>query len=310
MYPELVVCVLDTIKHDRQLIDDAIESWKNKNSKVLIYSLDNFTNDRQHINHIRSKFENFAFTTPVHHEDDGHINNIDYLTRFTCGKVHPKINHFNFKKHSFVFLVGKLHEHRKNLLESLAKRGILNHTLLSLRNSGQAHKHLLPEHSPLPKEYEWPEILEVGDFKAGWNDGHSPMAIAFNKNIGMAHIKLYKDTAFSIVSETNIDKDINYITEKTWTPVVGEHIIVSHGNKGNNDFLESLGFKIYNEFIPLYDESDHTKVTDVCENILRESITTVYKHTQKQRENNRRLALDEPHWVNYHREQLTSYFKQ
>ena len=93
------------------------------------------------------------------------------------------------------------------------------------------------------------------------------MAIAFNKNIGIAHPLLYRDTAFSIVSETTVDSDINYITEKTWTPIVAEHLIISHGNKGNNYFLETLGFIMLNEFVPHYDESDHNKVTDICENL-------------------------------------------
>lgn len=310
MYPDLEVCVLDTIKHDQQLIDDAIVTWKKKNCKVLVYCLDNFVNDSKHIEHFKSEYENFAYTTPGLHKDDRHISNIDYLTRFTSGKDHPKIGHLNFKKYTFVFLVGKLHQHRKLLLETLAKRGILKHTLLSLRNPDHAYEHLLPRHSVLPKEYEWPDILEVGDFKAGWLDRHSPMAIAFNKNIGMAHPKLYKDTGFSIVSETNIDEDINYITEKTWTPMVAEHFIIGNGNKGNNDFLERLGFQIYNDFLPHYDESDHIEVGNICENILGHSITSVYKHTEKQRKHNRNLALDEQHWKDYHRAQLKSYFEK
>lgn len=308
IYEDLVVCELDLIKHDEQLMQDAITSWKKKNCKVLVYSLDNFANDRKHIEQIRSQYENFAYTTPGHHEDKNHINNVDYLTRFTCGKEHPIIDHGNLKKHSFVFLVGKLHQHRKNLLEVMAKRGILNYTLLSLRNPGRAYKHLLPEHCVLPNEYEWPEITQLGDFQAGWLDRHSPMAIAFNKNIGKAHPMLYKDTAYSLVSETNIEPNINYITEKTWTPMVAEHLIVGHGNRNNNYFLETLGFVMHNDFIPHYDDSDHSRVIDICEGLLQESVTTVYRHTQKQREHNRQLALDEPHWKVYHKSHLESYF--
>ena len=115
MYKDLVVCELDTIKHDEQLVQDAIVSWKNKNCKVLVYSLDNFINDRTHVEHIKSQYENFAYTTPGHHKDQNHINNMDYLSRFTCGKEHPKIDHDDIKKYSFVFLAGKLHQHRKNL---------------------------------------------------------------------------------------------------------------------------------------------------------------------------------------------------
>ena len=241
MYPDLVICDLDYIKHDQQLVQDAIEIWKKDNCQVLIYSLDNFVNDRPHIESIRSQYEKFAFTTPGVHKEDNHISNVDYLTMFSCGNTQPVIDQEQQKKYDFVYLVGKLHDHRMYLLEALAKKGILEHTLLSLRNPSHAYDHLLPKHSALPEEYEWQDITKIGDFQAGWHSRDSQMAIAFNKNIGIAHPLLYRDTAFSIVSETNIDPNINYITEKTWTPIVAEHLIISHGNKGNNYFLEQLG---------------------------------------------------------------------
>lgn len=309
MYPELIVCNLDYIKHDQQLVQDTIDNWKKDNCQVLIYSLDNFVNDKSHIENIRSQYEKFAFTTPGTHKEDNHISNVDYLTMFSCGKTQPIIDHGQQKKYDFVFLVGKLHDHRMYLLEALAKKGVLEHTLLSLRNPGHAYDHLLPKHSALPEEYEWQDITKIGDFQAGWHSRDSQMAIAFNKNIGVAHPLLYRDTAFSIVSETNVDSDINYITEKTWTPIVAEHLIISHGNKGNNYFLEQLGFVMLNEFVPHYDESDHNKVTDICENLHEQGSASIYKHTEKQRKHNKNHAMDEEHWKNYHAQQLRYYFK-
>ena len=309
MYPDLVICDLDYIKHDQQLVQDAIEIWKKDNCQVLIYSLDNFVNDSVHIENIRSQYEKFAFTTPGVHKEDNHISNVDYLTMFSCGNTQPIIDHEQQKKYDFVYLVGKLHDHRMYLLEALAKKGILEHTLLSLRNPSHAYDHLLPKHSALPEEYEWQDITKIGDFQAGWHSRDSQMAIAFNKNIGIAHPLLYRDTAFSIVSETNVDTDINYITEKTWTPIVAEHLIISHGNKGNNYFLETLGFVMLNEFVPHYDESDHNKVTDICESLHEQGSASIYKHTEKQRKHNKNHAMDEEHWKNYHSQQLKSYFK-
>jgi hypothetical protein len=309
MYPDLVICELDDIKHDQQIVQDDIDSWKKDNCQVLIYSRDNFVNDRPHIENIRSQYEKFAFTTPGVHKEDNHISNVDYLTMFSCGNTQPVIDHEQQKKYDFVYLVGKLHDHRMYLLEALAKKGILEHTLLSLRNPSHAYDHLLPKHSALPEEYEWQDITKIGDFQAGWHSRDSQMAIAFNKNIGIAHPLLYRDTAFSIVSETNIDPNINYITEKTWTPIVAEHLIISHGNKGNNYFLEQLGFAMLNEFVPHYDESDHNKVTDICENLHEQGSVSIYKHTEKQRKHNKNHAMDEEHWKNYHSQQLKSYFK-
>lgn len=308
MYPEVVTCYLDRIKHDEQLLQDTVDKWKRSNRPVLIYSLDNFINDAPHIEKIRSQYEKFAFTTPGVHKNANHISNVDYLTRWSCDQTQPMMHHETPKKYHFVFLVGKLHAHRMHLLESLSKKGLLELTLMSLRNPEHAYEHLLPKLSVLPKEYEWPAISEIGDFQAGWHSDDSPMAVAFNKNIGKVHHKLYTDTAYSIVSETNTNTEINYITEKTWTPIIAEHLVIAHGNKGNNYFLEQLGFVVLNDFIPHYDESDHNIIADICENLSKQAITSVYKHTQTQRQHNRQLALDEEHWKKYHRQQLKSCF--
>jgi hypothetical protein len=302
-HPEMQICFLDFINDDQKL-NDEIDLWKSNNDPVLLYCLDNFKNYTNKIETIRSRFEKFYFTTPGKHNDERHISNVDYLTRFSCGKHHPKIDHDLDKKYKFLFLVGKTHSHRLLLLESLAKKGILEKTLLSLRNDYHAYEHVLPKQINLPTEYEWPEISKLGGFRAGWNDGNDPMAIAYNKHIGEPHPLLYQDTAFSIVSETNIDEGINYITEKTWTPIVAEHFIISHGNRYNNQFLEQLGFIVLNDFITEYDETDHNQISELCESIQLESHITLYNHTRKQRSHNRSLALDEEHWKKYHRQQL------
>lgn len=309
MYPDLFICELDEIKHDQQLLQDTIDSWKKDNCRVLIHLLNDFEHYRAPMEHIRSQYEKFAFTTAGLHKENNHISNVDHLTMSFCGNTQPLMDHEQKKKYNFVFLVGKTHPHRMHLLESLALKGVLDKTLLSLRNPGHAYAHLLPVHSILPEEYEWPEILNLGTFKAGWHSKDHPMAVAHAKNIGRVHPKLYTDTAYSIVSETNVYNDINYITEKTWTPMIAEHVIIGHGNKGNNHFLEQLGFVMFNDFIPNYDESDHNMVANICQHLMQESITSVYKQTKKQRRHNREHAMDERHWINYHSHQLKSYFK-
>jgi hypothetical protein len=301
--PELTICFLDEI-NDKQSLVDQINHWKLKNKPVLLYCLDNFVNYSKKIKTIESEFDKFYFTTPGEHADKRHISNVDYLTRFSCGKHHPLITHDCEKKYRFLFLVGKTHQHRLLLLEALAKRGILEHTLLSLRNEGHAYKHILPKQVDLPSKYEWHEISELGGFRAGWHKTNDPMAIAYNKHIGEAHPLLYQDTAYSIVSETNTEPGINYITEKTWTPIVAEHIIVSQGNKGNNGFLERLGFKVINDFISPYNETDHEHVANICQQLNETSIKSLYKYTADQRRHNRSLALDEAHWKKYHKRQL------
>ena len=304
MHPEIQICFLDYI-NDNQKLDDEINRWKSKNDTVLFYCLDNFRNYKKKMEFIRARYEKFYFTTPGKHNDKKHISNVDYLTRFSCGKHHPKIKHDLDKKYQFLFLVGKTHSHRFLLLESLAKKGILEKTLFSLRNNYHAYEHALPKRVDLPRQYEWPEISDLGGFNAGWHHSDDPMAIAYNKHIGEPHPLLYKDTAYSIVSETNIEPNMNFITEKTWTPIIAEHLIVCQGNKGNNNFLESLGFSITNDIISNYDETNHEVITDLCCELNKMPVETVYKHTAKQRLHNRSLALDEAHWKKYHMQQIS-----
>lgn len=304
-YPGITICHLDFIKSEEHMLEQ-IKSWKDVNQPVLIYTDENYELHKPFVELAKREYEKFAFTTPGLHKDDNHIPNIDPLTMWSCDPSQPRIDHDVDKKYRFIFLVGKLHLHRLDLLKSLGENKMLDGMLLSLDNRHHSYAHLLPKKQSLPEEYEWPEIVKLGGFEI-WTIG-SPVDQAWQKYMGKVHTRRYQDSAISIVSETNIDADINYCTEKTWIPIVAEHLMVHHGNRNNIQYLEELGFVINSNMIEPYDESDHEKVADACVELSSKDIKSLYRATEKSRQQNRQLALNESHWIDYHKQQLKKYF--
>ena len=302
-YPEIVICDLDMIA-DIEHLSENIKAWKNRNKFVFIHSIENFENHERYIEEIRQNFDKWVFSTPGHHPDKNHVTNLDYLTDLVSRPDQPIVRHDGDKKFDLLFLVGRLHQHRLLLLESLATRNLLGKSLVSLQNPNKAYSHALPESIELPAEYEWPELRRLGGFK-NWKaqTGHS-FNDTFMTVFGKLFPPVYRDSVCSVVSETNIINKINYITEKTWMPILAGHLFITQGNRGHVNFLESLGFQIKNDFIPYYDETNHDLIADICSHICEQKSKHIYGHTEKQRTYNRNLALDEARWIRYHSQQL------
>jgi hypothetical protein len=310
MYPDIIIHDLD-LDTNTDLLDDKIAQWKITNKPVLVLACDNFDRHRDSIEKIKAGYDKFAFTTCGYHEDKQHIANMDILTAYICYKSQPKVQHDIKKKYTFVFLVGKLHQHRLYLLQSLAKHKLLDDMLLSLQNPDHVYAHLLPKKRILPSEYEWDEIARLGGYD---NQMDNPdkidldLTIAWRNNFGKVNGKIYQDSAFSIISETNILENINYLSEKTWIPIIAEHLFVNHSNHGNNEFLQQLGLKVDFDGIRGYNETDHEAIAGLCKDLSGQDIKSLYRHSSQQRQHNRALALDEQHWISYHRQNLKNFF--
>lgn len=305
LYPEMQVYNLDIVS-DPELLERDINFWKEKNKPVLILACDNFDRHRTALEKIKNRYDKFAFTTPGFNNDRHHISNIDSLTAWCCDKSQPTVSHDQYKKYKFLFLVGNLHHHRFDLLVALAKKGLLDEMLMSLQNHAHAFPQLLPKKRSLPKEYEWPELSSLGDFDI-W-ETNSKKNKAWLDKLGKVHVKRYEDTAFSIVSETNLLEGINYITEKTWIPIIAEHLFINHSNPGNNNFLETLGFRLDFDGISEYNENDHENIASVCKDLSNKDIKLLYECSLVKRRHNRNLALDESHWIDYHKKNLKNFF--
>jgi hypothetical protein len=65
----------------------------------------------------------------------------------------------------------------------------------------------------------------------------------------------YERTFISVVTETMVDKDTLFFSEKIWKPIMVGHPFMVYGNKGSLSYLKSLGFRSYDKWIDeSYDE--------------------------------------------------------
>jgi hypothetical protein len=59
----------------------------------------------------------------------------------------------------------------------------------------------------------------------------------------------YERTFISIISETLMDEDTLFISEKTWKPIMVGHPFIILGNKDSLKYLKSLGYKTFDKWI-------------------------------------------------------------
>jgi hypothetical protein len=69
----------------------------------------------------------------------------------------------------------------------------------------------------------------------------------------------YRDTCFSIVTETHFSNDTLFVSEKLWKPILNGHPFVVAGTPGTLAYLRSLGF---HTFAPIIDEHYDALVDD------------------------------------------------
>ena len=305
-YPNILIFSLYDI-HDLETIQEHVNRWKKKNCRVFIESDDNHLH-RKFMQTIRSQYDKFLFTAPGRNDDEKHVTNFNYITSiFTKNTVGPRIDHNTKKIYRFLCLVGKTHEHRWDLMNSLRHKGLLNNNFLfSLHNTLRANTHLWPNDVSLPEQYEWPEINEHGGYRP-YADVSDPGRLAWLSRQGHIHHRLYQDTAVSVVSEASVEKGLNLITEKTWAPILAEQPAIFQANSGHIDFLEQVGFKIRNEVLRDYVETDCKSIASLCHQLDDQTVKELYMVTKNHRFHNRQLALDEAHWREYHLAQLKSF---
>ena len=89
---------------------------------------------------------------------------------------------------------------------------------------------------------------------------------------GKINSDLYKSTFCSIVTESWHEKEVLFISEKTWKPILNGHPFMLVSNPGHLNYLKELGFKTFNKW---FDES-----YDSCEDLL-ERIKIILSNIEK-----------------------------
>jgi len=198
----------------------------------------------------------------------------------------------SLKPYKFLFLNGRLREHRKWMLARLRQLGLLEHSLYTCLHSSNVVRgglklndngvDLLEQIEPihyLPPYYE----VDAYQERIGAPTTENNVKFSLFKNQwGEAYIKPepYVDTYFSLVSETVCDAQHSFRTEKIWKPILIGHPWVAIANPGFYRDLRQLGFKTFNTVIDeSFDSIENTQdrlmrisqvVQDLCGSNLQE----------------------------------------
>jgi hypothetical protein len=209
------------------------------------------------------------------------INNITveqwstYYFKFSTEKLNLlKENKPSVFKYPFICLNNRGHEHRCRVIDYITKYNLLDKGIIS-----------------------WVDPLhEAGTFK--YFDGNQILLNDDMKNEQSSYIipNEYYESLFDFVTESTSLAVI--ISEKTIKPLVFKKPFVIIGDKGINRYLESLGFKLYDEIIDYtFDDVDDldTRAKLYVENMKKVSELTnlddIYNQLLPKIEHNYNLCL-------------------
>jgi hypothetical protein len=216
------------------------------------------------------------------------------------------------KPYKFLFLNGRMRNHRKYLIERFRLSGLLDQSLwtcldTSLQlveniNQGrwfQYDSNITLEHKgenlmfrpngvqTLPFKYEAEPHRAQLDTQPS---GHEPSIKwrLFNQTWGDAIVdgEAYRDTYFSLVTETVFNYPYSFRTEKIWKPIAVGHPFIAVANQGFYRDLHNLGFKTFGHVIDeSFDQIDDNQrrieriarvVEDLCQQDLDSFLAECY----------------------------------
>jgi len=108
----------------------------------------------------------------------------------------------------------------------------------------------------------------------------------------------YSDTKFSLLSESSVNNDEVFITERLWKSIIAEHPFVVHGNHLYLQKLREMGFKTFSKYFDeSYDlESDNEirikKIVDTCIDLKKSNWKDLYLQTLDLRKHNKELFFN------------------
>lgn len=147
--------------------------------------------------------------------------------------------------------------HRIEFLSNVLNSNIFDRGLISLGKIIDGDNEFLINNSPIT-------IDETSDLK-------------FNKACNITKGD-YEKTFLSVVSETLVDKDTLFITEKTWKPIMVGHPFMILGNQGTLKYLKSIGYKTFGlwineEYDDISDSSARSiKIVNELEKLSKKSV--------------------------------------
>jgi hypothetical protein len=235
------------------------------------------------------------------------------------------------KPYKFLFLNGRMRSHRKYLLERFRLNGLIEQSLWTNLDTDLVLINTLPQerwqnynqlqdakinywhngidlmHRPinlqlLPKQYECPQFRNNIDTVPDYGNIKRNL---FNGEWGDAtvHGHAYRDTYFSLVTETVFSYPYSFRTEKIWKPVAIGHPWIAVANRGFYRDMHKMGFKTFNHVI---DESFDTiennqdrieRIAQVVEDLCQQDLASFYQACQEVCKYNQELYAEYRHRV-------------
>jgi hypothetical protein len=217
-----------------------------------------------------------------------HIPTVSFIRRFDrpkmrwflCGKLNPHLNSgktYNYldwfitsrhfyknvkpsilyslnpyepKPYVFDALLGRKKLHRDRCYDFIKKRGLENKSITTYMNSYNTT--FTTENS---SNWLWEDTGLEGQERVNWT---VDLVTYYNHRMSLSQVmplKVYNQTAYSLVCETNCDQDYVFFTEKTVKPILARRLFILVANRYSLAMLQELGFKTFNNIInESYDE--------------------------------------------------------
>jgi hypothetical protein len=175
------------------------------------------------------------------------------------------------------------HVHRKILVyEILNNPTILNNIILSYGGTTNKFPYTIHNFSEKIKTIDRAkkinEFFQTMEFEINVDTKNLELNLADDFDYFMHH-----KTFISLVSETNVNPDNLFFSEKTYKPIVAKQPFIMYGNPHSLKYLKSIGFKTFDKWIDesYDDEKDFEnrldKVLKVCTDISNMDVSDLYK---------------------------------
>lgn len=183
------------------------------------------------------------------------LNKVIHSIRYFGQKLNQRWNHDKFR---FLFLTGKLHKSNRILpLIKFSENNLLNYhdCIWSLHY----RPHLIEEIHKIIPQYTQKEIKKFCNLYQSSPDKTHLLDLnqtTHYDGVPFNH-QIYKDTSFSVISESECFGNDIWITEKTWRAILNKHPFMILGQRRTLKYLEKIGFKTFEKYLPYkYDEVD------------------------------------------------------
>jgi hypothetical protein len=183
-----------------------------------------------------------------------------YVYYNTMIKNHERIEAYNPVTGKGLFFCGKGNKpHRIGLLKKFYETDTLHNLTWSYINTDVEKQQIKNEFFSEYTDEDYIHFTQQCERVLDYTPEYDENSWTFSHFGYPCDLNLYKNTGFSIISETWVNFGTHLMTEKTWRVISNKHPFIMVGSPYNVIKLKQLGFKTFNEYltIPDYDTIDH-----------------------------------------------------